>query len=240
LLLAQSGEFGLALFGYAYESEMLETALFQQLLLVVVLSMLATPPLAFLARRLAAADMTPASKHHEKPVKAPVVIAGFGRVGRRIGKILTSAGVPYVAIDSDSSLVLHERDNGHPVFYGDGRVPDVLRSAGAANARLVIVTVNDLAASEDIVAALHREHPGVTILARGHNADWCRELQKLGAAVAVSENLGASLDLAREALTHEQISDDVIDSLLRRFRADYYAEFEADSGAGTPGPTKSK
>jgi monovalent cation:proton antiporter-2 (CPA2) family protein len=239
LLLAQSGEFGLVLFAYAFQAELLDSGLFQQLLLVVVLSMLVTPPLASLAQWLASADMRPAAEHHEEPDKAPVVIAGFGRVGRRIGAILTSAGMPYVAIDQDSSLVLRERANGHRVFYGDGRKPDVLRSVGVADARLVVVTVNDLEATEAIVAALHRAHPDVTILARGYSASQCRALRRLGARRAVSENLEASLDLAREVLVHERVSTDRTEALLRRFRDDYYADIDATAGQASPDPPRS-
>lgn len=228
-LLAQSGEFGLILFAYAFQVELLDTSLFQQLVLVVVLSMLVTPLLAYLAHCLASAEKRPAVDHHEDPDKAPVVLAGFGRVGRRIGEILTSAGVSYVAIDQDSSLVLRERADGHRVFYGDGRKPDVLRSVGAADANLVVVSINDFEAAEAIVAALHRAHPRVTILARGHDARQCRALRQLGARRAVSENLEVSLDLAREALVHELADSDLIEALLQGFRQDYYAGIDATS-----------
>lgn len=225
LLLAQSGEFGLVLFAYAFESALLDTRLFQQLLLVVVLSMLLTPLLAHLAQRLASTETRPTPDRFEESPNAPVVLAGFGRVGRRIGEMLTSAGLPYVAIDQDSTLVLRERTKGYQVFYGDARKPDVLRSLGVADASLVIVTVNDFGAAESIVASLHRAHPDLTILARGHDASQCQALRKLGASLAISENLEASLDLAREALLHELVGADQTEELLRRFRADYYAKF---------------
>lgn len=234
MLLAQSGEFGLVLFAYAFDSELLDAVLFQQLLVVVVLSMLATPPLAYLAQHVVSADRQPAADHQDEPAKAPVVLAGFGRVGRRIGEILTSAGMPYVAIDQDSSLVLKERANGRQVFYGDGRKPDVLRSLGVADANLVIVTVNDFEATESIVASLHRAHPDLTILARGHDASQCQALRRLGASVAISENIEASLDLAREALLHELVETDKTELLLRRFRDDYYASFSSTSVEESP------
>ncbi|NNC64980.1 MAG: potassium transporter KefC, partial [Gammaproteobacteria bacterium] len=227
VLLAQSGEFGLILFAYAFQSELLEDALYQQLLLVVVLSMLVTPFLAYLAQRLALSDKQPAADHDEASNdKPPVVLAGFGRVGRRIGEILTSAGVQYVAIDHDSTRVLRERANGHAVYYGDGRKLDVLRSVGAADANLVIVSINDFEATEAIVAALNRAHPGVTILARGHDAEQCRVLQQLGAGRVVSENLEASLDLAREALIHELADSHQTEVLLGQFRERYYADMQ--------------
>ena len=224
ILLGQSGEFALVLFGYAFQVQLLEPELFQQLLLVVVLSMLVTPPLAFVARRLASAEARHVPIDHEQPHQAPVVLAGFGRVGRRIGEMLTSAQVPFIAIDNDSSLVLRERANGHPAFYGDVRQPDVFRSAGIEESSLVIVTVNDFEAAEDIVDSLHRAHPDLTILARGKNANQCLALRKLGAALAISENLEASLDLAREAMTHQLVGSKKSEKLLRRFRRRYYGQ----------------
>ena len=125
------------------------------------------------------------------------------------------------------------------MFYGDGRKPDVLRSVGVADASLVIVTVNDFEATEDIVAALHRAHPDVTILARGHNAGQCQALRQLGASLAIAKNLEASLDLARAALAHALVGSDEAEALLRRFREDYYANFDATSAQESPGPPRS-
>lgn len=234
ILLAQSGEFALILFAYAFQAELLDNGLYQQLLLVIVLSMLVTPLLAHVAQQLVSSDKRPVADHVDAPDdKPPVVLVGFGRVARRIGAILTSVGIRYVAIDHDSSLVLQERANGYPVFFGDGRKLDVLRGVGAADANLVIVSINDFEATEAIVAGLHRAHPDVTILVRGHNASQCRVLQQLGAGRVVSENLEASLDLAREALVLELGEDYETEALLGRFRERYYADVQ-DSLAEEP------
>ena len=222
MLLSQSGEFGLVLFAYTHQAQLMSADLYTQLLLVVVLSMLVTPPLAYLAQRLAAARVDPQKASDEVPVRAPVVLTGFGRVGRRIGQILTLAGEPYVAIDRDSSLVLRERANGHRIFYGDARRPEVLRAIGAADADLVIVTVDDFEATENIVTALHQAYPDLTILARGHDADQCRTLRKLGARIAVSETLEASLELAREVLIRDDSDTARVEALLRRFHQKHY------------------
>jgi voltage-gated potassium channel Kch len=229
LLLAQSGEFGLVLFAYAFESDLLAAAVFQQLLVIIVLSMLVTPLLANVAHRLAVRRVSAVDDEHEPPAKAPVVLAGFGRVGRRIGRILESADLPYVAIDLDSSLVLRERKNGHPVFYGDSRQPDVLRSAGVADARLVVVTLDDFEAAETVVSALHGEYPDVPILARGHSARQCRRLSDLGAKFAVAENLEASLDLAREVLMNDSGDRSRTETLLESFRREYYQRIDTEA-----------
>ena len=229
LLLAQSGEFGLVLFAYAFQSNLLAAGVYQQLLVIIVLSMLVTPLLANVAHRLAARRVRTGDARHEPPAKAPVVLAGFGRVGRRIGRILESAGVPYVAIDLDSSLVLRERQNGHAVFYGDGRRPDVLRSAGVADAQLVIVTLDDFEAAETVVSALHGEYPDVAILARGQSARQCRRMLDLGAEFAVAENLEASLDLAREVLLKNSGDRSGTEALLESFRQEYYEHIDTEA-----------
>ena len=217
MLLAQSGEFGLILFAYTYQAKLISTDLYVQLLLVIVLSMLVTPPLAYLARQLADARTDQQKANDEVPTRAPVVLAGFGRVGCHIGQILTSAGERYVAIDTDPSLVLRERANGHRIFYGDARRPEVLRAVGVKDADLVIVTVDDSKAAANIVAAIHQAYPDVTILVRGHDADHCRKLRKLGATIAVSETLGASLELARQVLIRDDRDTAKVEALLRRF-----------------------
>jgi len=226
LLLSQSGEFGLILFAYTHQVNLIDTALFQQLLLVVVLSMLVTPVIAHLAQRLAGMPRDLKEARKESPATARIVVAGFGRVGRRIGEILTLAGKSYVAIDYNSSLVLREHAEGHRIFYGDVRRPEVLRSVGIAKAELVIITLDDFEATEDVLAALRQVRPNVTILVRGHNAEQCRTLRKLGASLVVSENLEASLELAREALLQDDGDPDEAEMLLLRFRDDHYAHVE--------------
>jgi len=226
LLLSQSGEFGLILFAYTHQVNLIGTVLFQQLLLVVVLSMLTTPVMAHLAKRLAATPRNLKEAAKETPAPTRIVVAGFGRVGRRIGQILTMAGKPYVAIDYNSSLVLRERTDGHRIFYGDVRRPEVLRSIGVADADLVIVTLDDFEATEDVVAAMHQIHPEVTVLVRGHNAEQCRTLRKLGASLVVSENLEASLELAREAMIRDDGDALEAEHLILRFRDEHYARVE--------------
>ena len=238
LLLAQSGEFGLILFAYTLQVNLIDTALFQQLLLVVVLSMLVTPAFARLAHRLGAIPRVPTEAHDGPRATSPIVVAGFGRVGRRIGQLLAMAGKSYVAVDNNSSLVQRERANGHRIFYGDVRRPEVLRSIGVADAKLVIVTLDDFEAAEDVVAAMHHVHPQITILVRGHNADQCRTLKKLGASLVVSENLEASLELAREALILEDSDAATIESLILSFRKDHYADVgheDPEEATGQPG-----
>ncbi|TNE76773.1 MAG: potassium transporter KefC [Gammaproteobacteria bacterium] len=201
LLLGQSGEFSLVLFSLANQSELLNDALFQQLLLVVLLSMLITPLLALWAERLAKKPEHFLMETPEDIGEAPIVLAGFGRVGHTIGEILERSDKPFVALDSDAAIVGRERANGHPVYYGDVRKPEVLKSAGASNAKVIIVTINDPEATEEIVASLRKTYPDKQVYARGHSLNQCQLLSHLGATGVVSENVEASLELARLALS---------------------------------------
>lgn len=227
LLLAQSGEFALILFAVAFDAALLSEGLFQQLLVIVVLSMLATPPLARFAHRLAVSGRREPVENAlaEADVVSPAaVIVGFGRVGHQVGEILELRDVPYVAVDKDAGVVKQQRSAGRSVFYGDARQPDVLRSLGVGEARLVIVTVDDFQATEQVVSSLHRTFTKLDILVRGHDLEHCRSLKAQGAWFVVSENLEASTALAQAALSKVRANDVENELVIDQFRRDYYSD----------------
>jgi len=236
LLLAQSGEFALVLFALAAQNDLLPTEVFHFLLLVVLLSMLVTPVLAKFAQRLLVGGGINEAMERvdggavEQDDEAPVVLAGFGRVGRRIGEIFTRAGIPFVALDSDAALVALERARGSPVYYGDLGQPGVLKSVGAANARLIIVTLNDAELTRKLVAALRTQYPKVRIFARGHNIETCQALNRLGAAGVVSENVEASLELSRMAMDGFGIEAARSAEVLDAFRKHYNEQIHNSHG----------
>jgi len=226
LVLAQSGEFALVLFSLAFQSNMLNQQLFQELILAVLLSMIITPILAYFAQRLVKNQDTESKGEllNEIPVESPIVLAGFGRVGHRVGEILSLAGKSFVALDSNADIVEKERANGHPVFYGDVRKPKLLQSVGAKDARLLIVTLNDAHATEEVVASLRKMYPKIKIYARGHDSTQCRELLRLGASGVISENVEASLELARLILRHTDMSKKEQKAVLENFRRRYHQQ----------------
>ncbi len=228
LLLAQSGEFALVIFSLSFQSELIVETVYQQLLLVVLLSMLATPFLAYFAHRLVAKTRSTKSKNEEPPVSAPIVIAGFGRVGRRIGEILSIAKMPFVALDVDNNIVEIERAKGYPVFNGDVRNPELLKSAGASNSEIIIVTLNDPDATEQVVETLRKSYPDIIIYVRGQRISHCRKLRKLGATAVISENVEASLELANIVLTNVGLNETKIKKIITNFREKYFAQIEHD------------
>lgn len=220
-LLAQSGEFALVLFSLAFASGLLEPALFQQLLVVVLLSLVVTPALAHYAAKLAAGNLPETEKPEDFAEGAPIVLAGFGRVGRRIGEILNGAGEKFIAFDADPYLVERNVAAGHPVFFGDARKPHILSAAGAADAEIIIVTLNDPGAALDLVSSLRNAYPDKRIYARGHSLTECQKLRAKGATGVVSENLEASIELARIALENLDIEDSTRVRALDDFRRKY-------------------
>ena len=227
LLLAQGGEFALVLFALAKGKGLLDEVLFQQLLIVVLLSMLATPALEKLAFRIFSASRKNVTSIHDVDTMTeqdsrPVILVGFGRMGRRIGCIMELMKVPYVAIDSDVSIVEREHAEGKSVYFGDAQQPEVLRAAGVADALLVIVSIDDFEATERVVSSLHSAFPDVHVFVRGHDLIKCRDLKAHGAHFTVSETLEASAELAHAALLYIGAEDSNIKLALKSFRSEYY------------------
>ena len=239
LLLAQSGEFALVIFALAKGTGLLDEIVFQQLLTVVLLSMLATPILEKMAHRVFTSSRKSTSMTPDLPIRgsgdrgggessSPVILAGFGRMGHRVGSILELMDVPYIAIDNDVSIVNREHAKGKSVYFGDAQRPEVLRAAGIMDASLVIVSINDFEATERVVASLNSAFPDTPIFARGHNLARCRELSAFGADYTVSETLEASVELAREALFHIGAESAEVEDTLDGFRKDYYGRISED------------
>lgn len=227
-ILAQSGEFALVLFALAEKAQIVDTHTFDILLLVVLISMLVTPILGFIALKLNKLSKT-INQLSDIPDEAGIVIAGYGRVGRRIGDILTITNQPFIAIDDNAATVAHYHKQGVPIYFGDVTKPVVLNSAGIKHAKYMIVTVNETETAKTLVETIHRQLPDLTIYARGHDIDTCHQLLKLGATNAVSENIEASLELSRLVLTHyEMDKDDMtleqLDLILKEYKTNYYKQ----------------
>ena len=228
LLLAQSGEFALVLFALANGMGVLDEVLYQQLLIVILLSMLATPVLEKIAYRIYSASEKNTStipdfnNSETKQNNKPVILVGYGRMGHRIGYILELMKVDYLAIESDANIVDRERAEGKSVYFGDAQRPEVLRAAGITDAPFVIVSINDIVVTERVVSSLSSIFPDIPVFARGHDLTKCRELKALGAKFTVSETLEASAELAHAALLYIGAEDAEISVALEEFREDYY------------------
>ena len=148
--------------------------------------------------------------HPGEQDRKPVVIAGFGRVGRQIAGMLGNAGIPYVAIERRPEAVAAARTDGYPVFFGDSSNDKVLTAVGVGEAALMVVTIDAPDAAKQLVSELHRKHPELPIIARGRDREECHALRALGAVETVSEAFESSLQLGAEAMRRIGATEDVV------------------------------
>jgi len=232
LLLAEGGEFAFVILGLAMAEGVVAEPTGQLLIVVVILSMIATPFLAAAGRRLqrslerralvAAESLTAEAEG----LRDHVVIAGFGRVGQTIALLLAEREIPYIALDLDPSRVAAARQRGSLVFYGNVAQPDVMRMAQVDRARAVVVTIDQPMAAERVVHGLRLHYPDLHIVARAHDRGHGRSLLGAGASHIVPETLEASLQLGHAVLRTAGAPDEDIDRLLARLRDQDYAELD--------------
>lgn len=129
-----------------------------------------------------------------------VVIAGFGRVGRLAGDVLSRQGVPWIAVEHDAARVAQWRGEGRPVYYGNAARPEMLQKLHVDRAAVVMVTMDQPAAALHAVQALRSACPHVPVVARSRDEDHARELLEAGATVVVPEAVEAGLQLTASAL----------------------------------------
>jgi CPA2 family monovalent cation:H+ antiporter-2 len=174
-------------------------------LFVTALTMAAIPVLAKFGDRLiprlpARAPLDPSLTVPDATDTPRVIIAGFGRVGQMIAAMLAVHKVPYVAIDRDPDRVVRARAQYNPVYFGDMRQLELLRRLHLDTARALVVTLDDPAAADELVAAARAERPNLLIVARARDARHAAQLYHTGASDAVPETVEASLQLAEAVL----------------------------------------
>jgi CPA2 family monovalent cation:H+ antiporter-2 len=193
LLLAQGGEFAFVLFALAGREELLSPVLQQELTIVVVLSMMATPFLALAGERLAPGIARRTEVSDDALPRLPggieshVIIAGFGRIGAAVAERLSKADIPWVATDTDPNSVNRARRAGLPVYYGDASRIEVMEALGLADARAMVIAINDAEKAIQLVALVHYVLPETLILSRAFDDEHAQELRKAGATLTVPE-----------------------------------------------------
>jgi len=207
--LAQAGEFGFVLISFSLQQSVLPGPLGESLLLVVALSMLLTP-LFFIAyevisRRMAdTGDDTP---HDEIDESQPIIIAGVGRFGQVVNRMLQTTGFQTTVLDHNLKTIELMRQFGFNAFFGDPTRPELLRSAGLANARVLVVAVDDKEAAIKLVKHARTERPDLHIIARAYDRVHTYRLYQAGANDIVREMFDSSLRAGRYALEHLGFSE---------------------------------
>lgn len=201
-VLAQGGEFAFVVFGVARAARLLPGDWDALLTLAVALSMALTPLLLIVHDRAASAAMARQQRPDDAVDDhgAPVIIAGFGRMGQIVGRLLFASGIKATVLDHDPDQIESIRRFDFRVYYGDATRTDLLRAAGADRARLLINTIDDPATSLALVDAVREEFPRLTILSRARNLTHFFELRRRGVEVVERETFEASLRIGRLAL----------------------------------------
>ncbi len=204
LLLAQGGEFAFVVFQAAAGVGVLTTELSSLLIGAVALSMLLSPLLLVAIDRLVlpryANCNLPDVQELSEPQNAPVIIAGFGRYGQIIGRMLGAEGVSATVLDHDAEMIEAARSFGYKVFYGDASRLDMLRTAGAATAGILVVAVDDVEQSLEIVDLAREHFPQLQIVARARDVTHWNELRDRGVTLVERELFESSLRSGRHVL----------------------------------------
>ncbi|MES2015689.1 MAG: cation:proton antiporter [Pseudomonadota bacterium] len=203
LLLGQGGEFAFIVIGYASAAQLVEPALGARVMLAVGLSLFITPPLARLGRAIGErwenrADLAAAALDlaQLESARGRIIIAGFGRVGRQLAKLLAAQGIQFVAFENDARLVARLRAEGLPVFFGDASRAELLQRVDAGHAPAIVLTMDHAASALHAVRGIRREFPNVPLYARSRDEKHARALKLAGATIVVPETLEASLQLS--------------------------------------------
>lgn len=206
--LAQAGEFGFVLISFSLQQFVLDAALAQTLLLVIALSMLVTPLLFIiydqLSRRMGTQPDHPPDTIHEK---GQIIIAGLGRFGQIINRLVQSAGFATTVLDNNMNTITTMRRFGTLAYFGDPTRPDILHAAGIDKARILVVALDDKAAATRLVAYARGLRPDLHIVARAYDRVHVYELFQAGANDIVREMFDSSLRAGRYVLENMGLTE---------------------------------
>ncbi len=217
-VLSQGGEFAFVLFTIAAGENVLDRALIDEMTLAVAVSMALTPLIYWLAER--------SPKEHE-PVESrdfdipddehEVIIAGNGRVGQIVARVLSAAGKPFTALERDTRQVDLLRRYGATVYYGDASRIDLLRAAGADRAKIFVLAISNLEESVRVAEVVAKNFPHLTIVARARNRRHAHVLMDVGVKHIVRETLHSSLVMSEMVLTQLGIPEASASDTVEKF-----------------------
>ena len=233
LLLAPGGEFGFVILTIAHDHGLITDSALTTSLLVAALTLCMIPALSKLGQRVG--PMTKSRQQRgegglDLPVNVDpgrVIIAGFGRVGRMVGRLLSTHNTPWVALDSDPDRVADAREKGLSVYFGDMTRIELLEKLDLDTARALVITVDDMLVTERLVVAARALRSDLIITVRARDARHAAKLYQLGASDAVPETVEASLQLAEAVLVDIGTPMGLVIASIHETRAEIQAETKA-------------
>ena len=226
----QMGEFSFVLARQGLASGALSPATYNTALALAVASIALTPlteslaqPAYRLWRRWVGGEPLTDRNVREEGLRDHVIVAGFGRTGHFLARILRRLERPFVVVELDARRATEAAEQGFPVIYGDAASPPVLEAAGAARARMVVLTLPDPATTLLAARTVRSLNPGARLIARAVAEEHLADLARLGVYQAVQPQLEAELEIAREVLAGSGVADRDIQRFLDRVRRERYA-----------------
>ena len=202
-MLSEGGEFAFVLFAAAIPLGVLDRPTAQLLILVVTISMLLAPGMFALHENLLARWLERTAPPEYDTIDAPaspVIIAGFGRYGQIVARVLRMCGIHFTALEANYQQVDFVRRFGNKVYFGDASRLELLEAAKAGEAKLFVLAVDDVEASVRTAQVVRRHFPKLPILARARNRQHYFQLRKLGITAIFRETFPSSLEAAHRAL----------------------------------------
>ncbi|HXZ59049.1 MAG TPA: monovalent cation:proton antiporter-2 (CPA2) family protein [Steroidobacteraceae bacterium] len=218
--LPAGGEFAFVLFTLAARERLLDGAIADLLVLAVTLSMMLGPLLLIAQEVVVSRWLRPAQPPYD-PIDErdrPVIIAGFGRFGQIVARVLRMRHQSFTALDSSQTHVDFVRRFGNKVYYGDASRLELLRAAGAATARILVLALDDVEASIRTAVLAREQFPGLKVFARARNRQHAFALMDAGVSVIVRETYSSSLEMAGRVLEALGDSPAAAREAVHRFR----------------------
>jgi len=221
-MLAQGGEFAFLLFAFATQNHVMDNELANLLIVVVVLTMMVTPLLIIMYERLIQPRFTGcAAEPGEEQIETddnPVVVAGFGRFGQIVSRLLKAQGIQTTLLDHDAGQIELTSGFGYKVFYGDASRVELLQAAGAGKARLLVIAIDERQKAVQMVKSAQQHFPNLRVLARAYDRSHAYELMEAGADVITRETFGSALIMGEEALKLLGYEDARAYRIMRTFK----------------------
>ena len=219
LVISQGGEFAFVLFGAGALEGVIDRHIANLLTLAVTLSMAATPLLLLIDDAIARA-LKPEPPEYEMPPGGDqhVIIAGFGRFGQIVARVLRARQIPFTALDSNVEQVDFVKRFGAQIYYGDAGRLDILRAAGADKARAFVLAIDDVECSMRVAEIVRKNFPDLPIYARARDRTHVHRLMDLGVEIIERETFLAALELTKDLLRGLGLKEAEVRRLTETFK----------------------
>jgi monovalent cation:proton antiporter-2 (CPA2) family protein len=221
LALAQGGEFAFVLFGSAASAGIFSTPVAQMLVVAVTVSMLIAPFLFMLEEKILSPKLDNQETREFDTIEAPqghVVIAGYGRVGQIVARVLALKGIPFVALEKDADQVDSVRKFGGKLYFGDATRLELLHAANVSGARLLVLAIDDPEDSVKCAQLVRHQFPNQQIIARARNRTHAHRLAEMGITRSYRETWHTSMEMALQSLLQLRMPLSEATTAIAKFR----------------------